>query len=80
MVIEFKNRLENDLGCTLSASIIFDYPNILSLSAYLRAEILAGDLDFEIKTDAPTESLNPYDSLSEEELAILLNQKLIELD
>ena len=80
MVIEFKNRLENDLGCTLSASIIFDYPNIFSLSAYLRAEILAGDLDFEIKTDAPTESLNPYDSLSEEELAILLNQKLIELD
>jgi microcystin synthetase protein McyD len=80
MVIEFKNRLERDLGCKLPSSIIFDYPNLLSLSNYLREEILANHLDFEIKINPIPDNHNPYDSLSEDELARLLNQKLTELD
>ncbi|NCS14069.1 MAG: SDR family NAD(P)-dependent oxidoreductase [Microcystis aeruginosa G13-12] len=80
MVIEFKNRLETDLGCKLPSSIIFDYPNLLSLSTYLREQILANHLDFEIKINPIPDNHSPYDSLSEDELARLLNQKLTELD
>ncbi|MCC5615374.1 SDR family NAD(P)-dependent oxidoreductase [Nostoc sp. CHAB 5836] len=80
MVLEFKNRLESNLACTLSSSVIFDYPNITSLSNYLREEVLADRIEFEVKINSQTDVLNPYDSLDEAELAILLNQKLAELD
>jgi microcystin synthetase protein McyD len=80
MVIEFKNRLELDLNRTLPSSIIFDYPTIAVLSTYLRTEILGSDLDFETKDNAPSESVNPYADLNEEELATLLSQKLREFD
>ncbi|WP_189525043.1 type I polyketide synthase [Nostoc sp. 'Peltigera membranacea cyanobiont' 232] len=80
MVLEFKNRLESNLACALSSSVIFDYPNITSLSNYLREEILADSIEFEVKVNSQTDALNPYDSLDEDELAILLNQKLAELD
>nr|AGZ05273.1 McyD [Nostoc sp. 152] len=80
MVLEFKNRLENNLACILSSSVIFDYPNITSLSNYLREEVLADRIEFEVKINSQTDTLNPYDSLEEDELAILLNQKLAELD
>ncbi|MHC5823431.1 MAG: acyl carrier protein, partial [Nostoc sp.] len=80
MVIEFKNRLENNLACTLSSSVIFDYPNIASITNYLREEVLADSIEFEVKITSETDTLNPYDSLDEDELTILLNQKLAELD
>ncbi|WP_331001412.1 SDR family NAD(P)-dependent oxidoreductase [Nostoc sp. WHI] len=80
MVLEFKNRLEGNLACTLSSSVIFDYPNLESLSNYLREEILADNIQFEVKTNSQTDTINPYDSLDEDELTILLNQKLAELD
>ena len=80
MVIEFKNRLENNLACTLSSSVIFDYPNIASITNYLQEEVLADSIEFEVKITSETDTLNPYDSLDEDELTILLNQKLAELD
>ncbi|MEH2155515.1 SDR family NAD(P)-dependent oxidoreductase [Nostoc sp.] len=80
IVLEFKNRLESNLGCTLPSSVIFDYPNITSLATYLQEEILADHIDFKVKTKTPADILNPYDSFSEEELATLLNQKLAELN
>ncbi|MCW5313964.1 SDR family NAD(P)-dependent oxidoreductase [Nostoc sp. KVJ3] len=80
MVLEFKNRLETNLACTLSSSVIFDYPNITSLSTYLREQILPENINFHVKQTSPPDTLNPYDSLNEDELAILLNQKLAELD
>nr|ATO58431.1 McyD [Phormidium sp. LP904e]QCQ67874.1 type I polyketide synthase [Phormidium sp. LP904c] len=80
MVLEFKNRLENDLSFTLPSSAIFDYPNILSLSTYLQEEILAVALNFVRETEASLEPINPYENLTEDELAILLTQKLMELD
>ncbi|WP_448265689.1 SDR family NAD(P)-dependent oxidoreductase [Nostoc sp. DSM 114159] len=79
MVLEFKNRLESNLACTLPTSIIFDYPNLASLSNYLQAEVLAKHIDFEIAIHN-SDTLNPYESLNEDELAILLNQKLAELE
>ncbi|MBD2776533.1 type I polyketide synthase [Iningainema tapete] len=77
MVLEFKNRLENNLACSLPASIIFDYPNITSLSTYIQEHILA---QIEFEAIAPEDTLNPYDNFSEDELTTLLNQKLAELD
>ncbi|MBW4432009.1 MAG: SDR family NAD(P)-dependent oxidoreductase [Pelatocladus maniniholoensis HA4357-MV3] len=80
MVLEFKNKLESNLACNLPASIIFDYPHITSLSIYLREEVLAEHINFEMKINDSSDTLNPYDSLNEDELAVLLNQKLAELD
>ncbi|WP_427160212.1 SDR family NAD(P)-dependent oxidoreductase [Aliinostoc sp. HNIBRCY26] len=80
MVLEFKNRLETNLACSLPTSIIFDYPNIASLNIYLQKEVLADSIVFEIKINDPSDILNPYESLNEDELAILLNQKLAELE
>jgi microcystin synthetase protein McyD len=80
MVLEFKNRLQSNLACTLPTSIIFDYPNIASLNIYLQKEVLADSVDFEIKSNESSEIVNPYESLNEDELAILLNQKLAELE
>ncbi|AUT04161.1 short-chain dehydrogenase [Nostoc sp. CENA543] len=80
MVLEFKNRLESNLACTLPTSIIFDYPNIASLNIYLQKELLADSINFEMTPNDYSEILNPYDSLNEDELAILLNQKLAELE
>jgi microcystin synthetase protein McyD len=80
MVLEFKNRLESNLACTLPSSVIFDYPNIISIINYLREEALVDIIEFELKINSQIEAVNPYDSLNEDELAILLNQKLAELD
>jgi microcystin synthetase protein McyD len=41
---------------------------------------LTDRIEFEVKVNSQTDVLNPYDSLDEDELAILLNQKLSELD
>ncbi|MEA5554859.1 type I polyketide synthase [Nodularia spumigena] len=80
MVLEFKNSLERELGCNLPSSVIFDYPNLTELITYLQVEILAPNIDFEVKTNSLVDPGNPYDSLNEDELAILLNQKLTEFD
>lgn len=80
MVLEFKNRLETNLACSLSASIIFDYPTLTSLSTYIREEVLAAYVDFEVRINMQADDIHSYDSLNEEELTILLNQKLAELD
>ncbi|MDZ8138071.1 MAG: SDR family NAD(P)-dependent oxidoreductase [Nostoc sp. DedQUE04] len=80
MVLEFKNRLEINLACTLPSSVIFDYPNILTLTNYIQEEILADKIDFELDINKYSDSLNPYESLNEDELAVLLNQKLAELE
>lgn len=80
MVLEFKNRLENNLACILSSSVILDYPNITSITNYMREKILADSIEFEVKSNSQRDILNPYDSLNEDELTILLNQKLAELD
>ncbi|MCC5622347.1 beta-ketoacyl reductase [Nostoc sp. CHAB 5715] len=38
--IEFKNRLQTNLKCTLPTTVAFDYPNINKLGRYLIEEVL----------------------------------------
>jgi acyl transferase domain-containing protein len=44
MAVELKNRLARDFRVALSATVIFDYPNIIALAAYLATHVLEWDL------------------------------------
>ena len=39
--VELRNRLQAGLGCTLSSTVVFDYPTVSRLSAYLYREVLS---------------------------------------
>ncbi|NJR16078.1 MAG: SDR family NAD(P)-dependent oxidoreductase [Calothrix sp. CSU_2_0] len=79
--IEFKNRLQIDLECSLPATVAFDYPTVEALVKYLVEEILQlnspeHELIVVTKSDGYSESLS---ELSEYELTHLLAQELKEL-
>jgi acyl carrier protein len=40
MVVELKDALEQQLGCTLEATLIFDHPNLKALAKYLVEEVI----------------------------------------
>ncbi|MEA5472139.1 acyl carrier protein, partial [Spirulina sp. 06S082] len=85
--IELRNRLQSDLGLSLSATLIYDYPTVTGLTDYL-LELLA--VSPHLGT-SPTET-NPAESstrdnleqaiadLSEEEAEALLQAELKRLD
>ncbi|HIK08369.1 MAG TPA: SDR family NAD(P)-dependent oxidoreductase [Trichormus sp. M33_DOE_039] len=66
--IEFKNRLQTDLQCTLPSTIAFDYPNIQALIRYLSDEVL------------PSQDTHIEPELSEADIAELLAQELEQLN
>ena len=70
--VEFKNKLQNTLGVTLSATVAFDYPNVEALVNYLAQEVLEITPVSEEKTDLA--------SLSEDDIADLLAQELLEIE
>ncbi|MEZ4737582.1 MAG: type I polyketide synthase [Caldilineaceae bacterium] len=41
MAVELRNRLQISLGCTLPTTLIFDYPSVEAMAAYLTAGVLA---------------------------------------
>lgn len=76
MAVELKNRVEKKLGVLIPATLIFDYPTIEDVSNYLLKDIL--QLEFEVAVTDDLKSLNEkeLDEMSEEDLAILLEQEL----
>ena len=50
MAVEFNNRLQSSLGCTLGQGTIFDYPTIAALSAYL--------LEHQLQLGSPAEAVS----------------------
>jgi myxalamid-type polyketide synthase MxaE and MxaD len=62
MGLEIRNRLERSLGLTLSAALVWTYPTIAAMAAFL-AEALA--LPAETGAAANRSAAQPYDALAE---------------
>jgi myxalamid-type polyketide synthase MxaE and MxaD len=69
MAVEFRNRLEAELGVRLPATLIFDYPSLDALADFVGGLLPGG------KAEAATREL---ENLSEDELARLLAAELAE--
>jgi acyl transferase domain-containing protein/acyl carrier protein len=79
--VELKNRLETNLLCSLSTTLLFDYPTLEALSAHLKTKM--SDL---FAADAPqlvapavavnTPTTDEFDDLSQDDLEMLLASKL----
>jgi acyl carrier protein len=83
MSIELRNRLENDLGIRLSATLLFTYPTLVSLSANLLERIgYAGGAPHGVEPEggATETSLSTLDDLSEEETAALFEAKIASIE
>ena len=79
--VELKNRLETNFLCSLSTTLLFDYPTLEALSGHLKTKM--SDL---FTTDEP-QAVNPaaavstpvideFDDLSQDDLEMLLASKL----
>ena len=85
MAVELKGRLERSLGLPLPSTLTFNYPTIRALTDYLLKEVLQFDSRpaseqtalIHLATPAKTASVDqPSDGLSEDEISILLMEKL----
>jgi acyl carrier protein len=56
MAIEIKNRLQAELGIPLRATVVFNYPNITALAAFLAGLLPSAPAD-ETLAAAPAEEL-----------------------
>ena len=85
MALQLKNNLQVKLGCSLSSTLTFEYPNIEILSDYLLQDIIC--LESVVKTEQEsekniqqqTEKLAEIQQLSESELSEIINQELAAL-
>ena len=77
--VELRNKLQTSLGCSMSSTVAFDYPDLIKLTDYLSEQILDReffDTSVENQNDAtPEKSLSETQNLSEKELEELINQK-----
>ncbi|MBD1836177.1 type I polyketide synthase [Cyanobacteria bacterium FACHB-472] len=82
MAVELKTRLEQNLGHSLSSTLVFNYPNIEVLATYLASEVLSLETPAESvsKLHRPSEESSlasaELEQLSEDELALLLDEEL----
>ncbi|NJR38871.1 MAG: SDR family NAD(P)-dependent oxidoreductase [Leptolyngbyaceae cyanobacterium CSU_1_4] len=79
--VELKNRLQNSLNCSLSATLIFDYPTLEALLDYLAIQLI-NELNRPESDQSPLTEVTPdnsLDELTQDELADLLAQELNEI-
>ena len=83
--VELKNNLEQDLGCSLSSTIAFNYPNTSDLANYLLAEVChLGNLadsseqifGREDRKQNMVDDTSGLEAMSEDDLASLLDEEL----
>ena len=81
--VELRNCLQTSLGISISSTVAFDYPTVESLVDYLSEQLIeveepdtsateSSEVEFEYPEE---ESLVKTESLSEEQLEALINQK-----
>jgi acyl carrier protein len=84
MTLEFRNRLEQGLGLSLSATLVWNYPTVNDLSPYLAAKMnVALDAAPQVTAPPPKTDAAPTpepDQLSSEEIAALLADELASVD
>jgi len=84
--VELKNRLQAGLGCTLPASLLFDYPTLAALTAHLTHRLLDPESDSSTTTPgqiSPTlldPELTQVQQLSDAEAEALLLSELERLN
>src|SRR5262245_42020051 len=82
MALQLKNRLEPSLGCSLSQTLLFDYPTIEALTDYLVQEVIPIDFSWksQVQLQQEDKALERYtanlEQLSESEAEALLLKKL----
>jgi acyl carrier protein len=77
MAVELKNRLQTSLECSISASLVFDYPTVATLVDYLAGEMLSTESDvIESKVAEQIIPESNFDDLSDSEAEALLLSKL----
>lgn len=75
--VELKNRLQKSLGVSLSSTVIFDRPTLNALVDYLAEEI---GLESDDKVEQPANPEQALEELSEDEVADLLAQELMNIE
>ncbi|AFZ33823.1 Phenylalanine racemase (ATP-hydrolyzing), Mycocerosate synthase [Stanieria cyanosphaera PCC 7437] len=75
--VELRNKLQTNLQCKLSSTLIYDYPTIISLAEYLINNLFATDIEQNIEQPENIDSvLSNLENLSEEEAENLLINEL----
>jgi acyl transferase domain-containing protein/acyl carrier protein len=84
MTLEFRNRLEQGLGLSLSATLVWNYPTVNDLVPYLAAKMnIVLDAALRVAGPVPKTDAAPSpepDQLSSEEIAALLANELASVD
>lgn len=79
--VELKNLLESELNCSLSSTLLFDYPTPQVLVDYLMSQIFSCDdqLLYELEIQEAPDNLNAtaiaLDELSQDDLEALFDKK-----
>jgi acyl carrier protein len=71
--MEFRNRLQAELGVTLPSTLAFDYPTLDSLTSYLKT-LMAASVEEPVERNELTDP--ELDALSHDEIVRLLAQEL----
>ncbi|KAB8314798.1 type I polyketide synthase [Tolypothrix campylonemoides VB511288] len=84
MAVELKNLLESQLNCSLSSTLVFDYPTPQVLVDYLMSQILSSDDQlYELEIQEAPDNLDTnaidLDQLSQDELEALFDKKLADI-
>jgi acyl transferase domain-containing protein/NADPH:quinone reductase-like Zn-dependent oxidoreductase/acyl carrier protein len=80
MAVELRNGLSNALGCSLPATLLFDYPTVEALAGYLNRNVLGLE---EARTEPAgfsspstgSDLLDQIENLDEDEIARLLKER-----
>jgi hypothetical protein len=79
MALELKNRLQTSLGCSMPATLAFDYPSIEALADYLSKQLFADEKIAEMEATQDSEDLKEVwaevDQMSDEEVKQALRGK-----
>jgi myxalamid-type polyketide synthase MxaB len=74
LAMEFTRKLSQALDFGLPSTLLFDYPTIEALINYLSQQL---PVEFKQETEFVTDNLDDY---SEQELSVLLEQRLASMD
>lgn len=83
MAVELRNALCKQFNCSLTPTLVFDYPTIEALAGHLADQILDGGEDTEKsdpsdnkETDTSTQEIDYLDRISDEDAETLLKEEL----
>jgi acyl carrier protein len=83
MAVELRNLLGTSVGQTLPPTLLFDRPTVMGLTDYLSQDVLHLQFnnvaDKGIEAKIPPDVIDAFEDLSDDEMALLLVQKLEKL-